>query len=96
MKTKKIVYMVIMEAYDGDSGYGCETVLFERREDAQLYWRQRVNIELFDEGSSWVAEAYNNGDYDPERYHLARTEDYFSFSCYDKEVVWTIEEKEVR
>ena len=96
MKAKKIVYMVIMEAYDVDSGCDCEIVLFERREDAQLYWKQCVDVEMFDKDSSWVAEAYDNGGYDSERYELVLTEDYFAFHDYDREVVWSIEEKDVR
>lgn len=96
MEAKKIVYMVIMRAYDGDEGGDCETVLFEKREDAQSYWKKQVNTEMFCKDVSWVADEYNNGNYNPETCRLVLTEDFFSFRRYDREMVWSIEEKEVR
>ena len=88
MKAKKIVYMVIMKAYDGDTGSDCdsvlfesdcESVLFEKREDAKSYWREQVNIEMFCKDVSWVADEYDNGNYNPTTHRLLLTEDFFSF-----------------
>lgn len=95
MKAKKIAYMVIMRAYDVDNGSDYEVTLFEKREDAHSYWKEHVDIEMFDKEMSWVANAYDNGNYDHSIYTLCRAKDYLSFRSWDKEVVWSIEEKEV-
>lgn len=97
MDEKKCVYMVIMESNDDDYGPQYETEIFAEYEDALAYWEKHVNIELHDENMSWVAEVYNDGDYDTEQYELSKSEGHFVFEerGWDKFVSWSIEEKEV-
>lgn len=97
MDEKKYVYMVIMESNDDDYGPQYETEIFANHKDALAYWKQHVDVELHDENMSWVADAYDDGDYDTKRYELIKTENYFSFEekGWNKFVIWAIEKKEV-
>lgn len=97
MAEKKFVYMVVMQSNDEDYGQEYETEIFADEKDAKAYWKQHVETELRDEETSWVAEAYDDGDFDPEDYELIKTENYFSFELrgWDKYVIWAIEKKEL-
>lgn len=98
MDEKKFVYMVIMESNDDDYGQEYETEIFAKEEDAREYWKQHVETELHDEETSWVAEAYDNGNFDSNDYELIKADDYFSFELrgWNKYVIWAIEKKELR
>lgn len=97
MDEKKKIYAVIMESNDDDYGQEFDFEVFGNYEDAKAYWKQHVDTELHDDEMSWVADAYDNGDFDPKEYELIKTENYFSFELrgLNKYVTWSIEEKEV-
>lgn len=98
MKAKKI-YLLIMSSNDDDYGGQMEIWAYETKEDALEEWKSRVHTELHERETSWVAEVFNEGEYDQERYELTyNSEGYFLFeeTGWNKYVSWYIEEKELR
>ena len=98
MEAKKI-YLLIMSSNDDDYGGQMEIWAYETKEDALEEWKSRVHTELHERETSWVAEVFNEGEYDQERYEITyNPEGYFLFgeTGWNKYVSWYVEEKELR
>lgn len=88
---KNTVFLLQMISNDPDyPGQEIEQFAFSSRDKAKEEFERRVKIELSDKDMSWVAEAYDNGNYDPKEYEFIKTDTYFSFELrgWDKSVVW--------